>query len=394
MNHLLWKQWRETKGYLTLFTVWMILAVCYASAYELGHHYRAVVGSFSASAWFYGSIASIILAIHVSCGERTSETTLFTAALPISLRRMAAVRLIAAVWTFALPIFIAACLLSIALAIGLVEQAEPRWERSGRLPDRATASLLRSLEQLWSVASIAMTGGIQMLMLLSVAGCWLKRQSQVGLLGAVLALGSVIATGMLWYSERKPILQGIYGVFVPQSLVVHWSYSEDSGSYSDHELAEYRWLSLAFAVVLLVVLGRLFVSQYGKLEVTPKRWIAGRFRFSPPAILSYIPLRFNSRVAAMILLELRQAVPLACFGLILAVLVTIMELLMLRGTQWSFGMSLLAELPHSTFFVGLLWSVVVGSALYSVDLESGIGSFWRSRPIPLACGFGRSLPLV
>ncbi len=222
MNHLLWKQWRETKGYLALFTVWMILAVCYASAYELGHHYRAVVGSFSASAWFYGSIASIILAIHVSCGERTSETTLFTAALPISLRRMAAVRLIAAVWTFALPIFIAACLLSIALAIGLVEQAEPRWERSGRLPDRATASLLRSLEQLWSVASIAITGGIQMLMLLSVAGCWLKRQSQVGLLGAVLALGSVIATGMLWYSERKPILQGIYGVFVPQSLVAHW----------------------------------------------------------------------------------------------------------------------------------------------------------------------------
>src|SRR5947209_1837041 len=39
------------------------------------------------------------------------------------------------------------------------------------------------------------------------------------------------------------------------------------------------------------------------------------------------------------------------------------------------------HLPHSVFFVGMLWAVVVGSSLYSADLGSGLGSFWRSRAI-------------
>ena len=32
-------------------------------------------------------------------------------------------------------------------------------------------------------------------------------------------------------------------------------------------------------------------------------------------------------------------------------------------------------------FVAMLWAVVVGSGLYSADLGSGLGAFWRSRPI-------------
>ncbi len=35
---------------LWIFSAWMILVVCYAIAYELGHKYRAVVGSFSSLA--------------------------------------------------------------------------------------------------------------------------------------------------------------------------------------------------------------------------------------------------------------------------------------------------------------------------------------------------------
>ncbi|MEZ6090507.1 MAG: ATP-binding cassette domain-containing protein [Pirellulaceae bacterium] len=50
---------------------------------------------------------------------------LLAAALPISLRRLATIRIVAALCTFALPIILAACVLSIALAGGLVEQAEP-----------------------------------------------------------------------------------------------------------------------------------------------------------------------------------------------------------------------------------------------------------------------------
>lgn len=382
MNSLLWKQWRENRRYLAIFTAWMTLAVCYTVGYELGHHYRAVVGSFSGSALFYGFIAAIILAMRASCGEHTDGTTQFTAALPISPRRVAAIQITAAVGTFAVPIIFAACVLSISLASGLVEQAEPRVDRYIQLPNRDSASLLLSLEQLWSVATIAIVGGAQMLLVLSVAGCWLRSQSQVGLLGAVLALGSVIASGVFWIGERNPYAQLVYGVLLPRSLVIHWGYGEQTGGYTDHELANYRWIALALATVFLAIIGRLFVTQYGKLRAPFKRWSLRRFLLLRPAILSHIPMRLPGRVAAMIWIELRQAVPLAVFGLMLAALVTIASVSMEGSNGGSFSTSVLTQLPHSTFFVGALWAVVVGSALYSADFDSGIGSFWRSRPIP------------
>ena len=126
MNSLLWKQWRETRGILAIFTAWMTIAVCYAIAYELGHHYRAVVGHFSGWALLYSLFAAVVLATRTSHGERTDGTIAFSAALPISMRRIGTVRIASAVATLGIPLVIAAGILSIALASGLVEQAEPR----------------------------------------------------------------------------------------------------------------------------------------------------------------------------------------------------------------------------------------------------------------------------
>lgn len=382
MNSLLWKQWRENRGYLVIFIAWMALAVCYTTGYEIGHRYRAVVGSFSSSALLYSFVAAIVLAMRASRGEHADGTIWFSAALPIPIRRLAAVRITAAVATLAIPIVIAACVLSIALASGLVEQAEPRGIGSTGLPGRNTASLLTSLEQLWSVTGIAIFGGAELLLVLSAVGCWLRSQAQIGLLGAVLALGLVIVSGVFWSGDRNPYTQLIYGVFVPQSLVIHWGFSDQRGGYTDHELAQYRWTALGLAVAVLAMIGRLFVTQYGNLREPSTPRIRRHFHLARPAVLSRIPMRLPGRLAAMIWLELRQSVPLAIFGLGLAALVAVAIVLMEGGYGYSFSTSFLAGLPHSMFFVGTLWAVVVGSALYSTDLESGIGSFWRSRPIP------------
>src|SRR5262245_21530548 len=112
MNSLLWKQWRETRGYLVVFTAWMTLAVCYAIDYELGYHYRAVVGHFSGWALLYSLFAAVLLAMRTSYSERADGTIAFTAALPVSLRRVATVRVASAVATLAIPIIIAAGVLS------------------------------------------------------------------------------------------------------------------------------------------------------------------------------------------------------------------------------------------------------------------------------------------
>lgn len=382
MNSLIWKQWRENRWYLAAFSAWMVLAVCYTIAYELCHSYRAVVGSFSSSASSYGIIAAIILAIRASCGETTEGTIPFTEALPISLRRVAVVRIVAAVFTLALPIIVAGCLLSVALSSGIVEQAEPLSAGLPPFPERDAASLLVSLEQLWSVAAIAILGGIHLLLILSVAGCQLRNQSQVGLLGAVLAIGTLIASEVFWRGERSPYAQLIYGVLLPPSLVIHWGYGDPNGSYFDHELAEYRWIALALSTVFMVIIGGVFVMLYGKLRTPSKFSNLQRLLSLRSAGMSHIPMRFSNRTAALVWIELRQAVPLAVFGLMTAVLVTITGVLMEQGSSNSFDTSVLAQLPHSMFFVGILWAVVVGSAVYSADFDSGLGGFWRSRPIP------------
>jgi hypothetical protein len=382
MNSLLWKEWRETRGCLAIFIAWMILAVCYAIGYERGHHYRAVVGHFSGLALFYSWFSALVLAMRASHGERTNRTIAFSTALPVSIRRMGSVRIVSALATLAIPIAIAAGILSIALASGLVEQAEPRQpETHLPLPERATATLFTSLEQLWSVAAIAILGGVELLLLLSLLGCYLRSQAQIGLVGVVTALGSLVATEMFWDLDRNPQAQLTYGVLLPESLAIHWSYSDALGGYTDHELALYRWIAMGLSLPLLAIIGHLFITRYGALRGSSTPVKRRRLFSAFPPILSRIPIRLPGRLAAMIWLELRQSVPLATFGFLLAVLVTIASVLFRRQPAYSFGASVLMNLPSSMWFIAMLWAVVVGSGLYAADLGTGLGAFWRSRPI-------------
>lgn len=382
MNSLWWKQWRESRGILAILTAGMTVTVCYVIGYELGHHYRAVVGHFSGWALLYSLFAALVLAMRTSHGERTDGTLAFSAALPISMRRMGTVRIVSAAATLAIPIAIAAGILSIALASGLVEQAEPRHTGDyAGLPQRNTAALPTSIEQLWSVAAIAILGGVELLLLLGLLGCYLRSQAQVGLMGAVMALASLIAAGALWFGGSNAWAQLAYGILLPQSLAIQWSYSDKFGNYTDHELAQYRWMAMGLSLPVLAIIGYLFVTRYGALRGSSTPGNRRRFRFSLPPFLARIPIRLPGRLPAMIWLELRQAMPLAAFGLVLGVLMSSATVLTEPLHGHSFGASLLMDLPHSMFVVAMLWAIVVGSGLYSADLSSSLGAFWRSRPI-------------
>jgi hypothetical protein len=389
MNSLLWKEWHENKRYLAVFMAWMLLAVCFTLGYEMVCRLRAVVGAFSGYALMYTLCATIFLGMRVAQGERTAGTLTFSAALPVSLRRMGTYRIVGAVVTLTVPILVAAILLSVALANGLVEQALPR-DMANRvsLTDRDTAPLLTALEQLWCVAAIAALAGVESLLVLSFFGCRLRNQAQVGLLGAVLAFATFIAGVMLWFgAERNPNAQLIYGAFLPQSLAIQWGYGTDAGSYTDQEIAGHAWLALGLAVPLLILLGRLFVTRYGSLRNAPLAARPRRFRLTMPTISSRIPFRWPGRLGALLWLELRQSVPLAIFGLMLAVLMSVASVGMDGRQGQAYGDSLLAQMPHSTTVVAILWAAVVGASLYSAELGDGLGAFWRSRPIPTGMWF-------
>jgi len=389
MRSLWWKQWRENRGHLAIFMAWMIFAILYCIGYEVGYRFRAAVGSFSGLALFYSIFAAVFLAMRTAQGEQAAGTLSFSAALPVSRQRMAAVRVLGAIATLTIPILAAAAVLALALASGLIEQAEPRGAPIlPRLPQRDTAMLLTALEQLGSVTAIAILGGIELLLVLCVCGCRMRSQAQVGFLGAVMGLGSIIASSVLWGGpERQPYLQLAYGALLPQSLVVDWGYGEVHGGYTDHELAKYRWVAMGLAIPWLALIGWLFVSQYGRLCGVSSTAKACWFRVAMPALWSHVPIRLPSRWIALVWLELRQSLPLVTFGFLFALLITIASVVVEPRSHHSFGDAALSEMPHTIAFVGVLWAAVVGSGLYSAELGSGLGGFWRSRPIPAGMWF-------
>jgi hypothetical protein len=384
MNNLWWKQWHENKRYLVAFTAWMILGACYAIAYQIGHKFRAPVGQFSSVASFYATCTAVILAMRTARGEHADGTHSFSAALPVSMRQIATSRILGAAATMILPILVAAVLMSVALYGGLIEQAVPRIVGSHIwLPDRATATLPVALGQLWSVTAVAAFAGLDLLLLCCVAGCWLRNQSQIGLLGAVIALGLLMASGLLWMSDhRNPVAQLAYGVFLPQSLVVNWGYGGQGGQYVDQEIASYHWIALGLALPILLFIGRVFVSHYGSFRAEHTSPAAGRPGVKTPSGWLRLPLRRPGKLTALIWSELSQSLPLAISGLLLAFLMTIAGVFMDGGRGGhSLGATMLMDMPHSTWIVAMLWAVVVGSSLYSAELAPGLGSFWRSRPI-------------
>ena len=146
MNNLWWKQWNENKRYLAAFMAWMILGACYAIAYQMGHKFRAPVGQFSSVASFYAICTAVILSVRTARGEHADGTHSFSAALPVSMRRIATVRILGAAATLILPILAAAALMSVALLSGLLEQVVPRvFDSYVSLPKRETATVAAAL---------------------------------------------------------------------------------------------------------------------------------------------------------------------------------------------------------------------------------------------------------
>ena len=179
-------------------------------------------------------------------------------------------------------------------------------------------------------------------------------------------------------------------MLLPQSLAIQWGYgAEDGGSYVDHQLVPGRWIAIALSLPLLVMVGRLFIAKYGRTRKPSSSGYRSRFRFALPSFLSRVPIPLPGRFAAVIWLELRQAVPLAACGLLFALLMTVLGVLFSSQLNhpYSFGTSVLMDLPGSMFSLGMLWAVVVGSGLYSADLSPGLGTFWRSRPISVGMWF-------
>jgi hypothetical protein len=220
----------------------------------------------------------------------------------------------------------------------------------------------------------------------------------LGLIGAVVACGWLVTTELPRLLREGALLRGYedaawtrwLGALLPESLVSPASYAGPNGSYHELEFVERVWGSLLLNVLVLGGLASLFVLRYGTLRSLPARrgfWMAWRL----PPLLSHLPIRWHGRGVALAWLDLRQSVPIALAGFALAVLITLAGIVIKPVVPYErvsqIGAITFARLPGTISVVALLWSGIVASVTFSPELQSGLGHFWRSRPIPVSLWF-------
>jgi hypothetical protein len=383
---LLWREWRETRSYRLAFLAWMLLGVVYVVGYEKAHPFHAGVGRFSAVALVYSWFATVALGSRLARGEWSDGTHRFTEALPTTPRHVALVRLLVSSGALIRPILVAAALLSGALATGAIHQAVLRVpENQGSPIARPIAPIPAALENLWAVTWVSVLGAVQLLLLITTIGTWVRTRAAAGLAGAVGVLMMLQVATVLWFGPHTSSSQWAYGILVPQSLVVEWGYGSEAGSYIDHEIVPGCWSALILSIPLLALLawgciGRLAAA----CDRAPRQRAAagGGCGARARAWDGAVGL-IHGRTTALIWLELRQALPLSFAGLGVALLMAgwaaVTEL---RHQGHGIPEGMLLDLPHNAWAMGTLWGAVVGSALFAGDLSGGLGEFWRSRPIP------------
>ncbi len=380
IRSLIQKEWRERRTPFAVCSGWMLACAFYVMAYELTYQVRGPVAGYYGSSLMYTMFAAVFLAMKTALGEQTMGTLGFSLSLPISRKRLAWTKLAGGATTLVLPIVIGALVMTPLVLSGIVEQApvRPPQDAYVRMPLRPSLSAVDAVGLLWSVTAIAIAGGAQLLLILSIFGARRRSESHVGFCGAVMAFGWVILSGVRMMSGNA---NGWLGALFPVSLIVSLGHGGESGSYTDLDLGRPLWGPLFVNVLLLMLLACWFVRRYGKRPPARRSRRAIRWR-RWPAVWSRVPVPLPNRAAALVWINLRQSLPVALFGLILAALSTISQF-----SIYQHGEGFRSQLPSSTWAVATLWATVVGVGIFAAELRPGLSAFWRSRPIGIGSWF-------
>ena len=389
-----WREWHERKWQLAIGAGWMLCVALYAVFKELAYGQRAPVASFYGGAAFFGLLAAVFLAMRTAVGERSSGTLRFSAALPESLRRIALIRLVGAVLVLALPMIAGALLMSICLGAGWIEQA-PR--RPGPaiyvpLPERASLSSGGAVGLAVTVMAIVLAQSVELLLILCALGARRRSESHVGFLGAPLALFWLLAQeARIGVSASYQDSMSWLGTGLPQSLLINYGYGDANGpSYGDLDIASRVWMPLALNLFVLALLAWWFARRYGTARRASKRRIAWTAAWRRrPVLQSYVPFRWPGRTAALVWLNLRQSLPLALSGLLVACLMATAQIALLERQRHHAPLpeAVAAQLPGFAWFVAMLWATIVAVGIFAGELRPRLRSFWSSRPVRVSHWF-------
>lgn len=391
MNRALWwKAWREMRTAAVAGLGWMLLCAVYVLVYEWQHPLRTPISRLFSCTLMFQSFAGTCLAVLVTQRERWEKSLRFTRGLPVSLAQTATARIGVAAGALVLPVLIATAIIAVALAAGWVEQGgeratyrnDPVLSGGWGLQQRPLLSNAGELDFLLRATAINLASGLEFLLLLCLLGNFVRSEKTVGFFGVVLTLAWAVSMG----SVRSTGFESAWLGLLPWTMAVCWSYGNADGSgFDDLDLVRQVWPALAVNLVVLGLLCGVFAKTYGRGEtsaVSKRRWKLGL----PRGWLRGVIPHFHSPLGSLVWLTLRQSLPLAVSGLIVAVLIAIVDVLHFPSVALDAGsgVRLARDLGGTTWFVGMIWSVMVAAGVFSSELQPKLARYWSSRPISSA----------
>ena len=395
LRSLFAKEWTERRSTLNWGLIFVILYVGYCVAYEIEYQNRDPIAAFYSGCSTALCLIAVLLAMPTAAGEYTRRTIGFSASLPVTLQQIAWVRLLGAWLCIVLPVLVGTLVITVLLASGVIEQAELRGPTRDSLTSRASLSPISAIGVLWTTTAITLAAVMELMAILSLVGTCCRSERQIGFWGAIVFF--------IWMTHTstpklvtQPLLASSVGIFCPNSLAMNWGYElVDGSSYGDLELGPSIWGPLCGSLIVTGLLGYGFARRYGaqRREALTASATSRRWRF--PKLLSPGQFLLPGRTGALVWANLRQSLPLCLAGLTLAILLTISQLDHTTTVINQLGddavppllSNLAAQLASYTWFVGFLWSALVGVGVFSAELEPGLQQFWRTRPIPPATWF-------
>jgi hypothetical protein len=304
----------------------------------VGRGAGAVLAAVHMSLWTYPLFAGVIFGMRAAAGERAGRTASFVAALPASIHLLGAVSISAALVAACAPLVL---LLLTGLAISPLVDAS---HEGAGVP----------LGEVFGLSVLATTCCIAVV---ALSGLGQPSEMRAGAVG----FAAIIVT---WFVG-----------FLALAFLMSWLLALQLIQGGEAE----RWwpiMALSAAVIGAILLIGLFIWRYSRAVepiVHRERWWA---------IGGWMPAQLRSPTAALAWKGIRESGTLGAQVFLAAALLSVAVAAIVQQSDSRALMRFIAS-TLSAFLLagGFLLALLVGVGAVTSDLQPGVNTFWRSRPI-------------
>jgi hypothetical protein len=372
-RNLLWREWHEHKWKLAALTAIILSLQLFLLAEDPGLAMPQIF------IWaLCGACGAFFLGLHAASSERSGRTLEFVRACPANLRKFALAKLAMGAIASLLPI---AAAMSLAIVWLLVRQAGG----ASFVYRESFISHGTPLEDLLVSGAAAAAFSLSVYFWIAAVGMNQPTELRAAATAAAALVGwTAICSVALFLRELD--WQG--EIFNHDPFWEHVLSLSPVGALTSMSVVIPIWRVVALQFVMLSAIAIWATLRFGRVNSADNR--------SPPATQAAgLPRSLaaprNKPWRAMAWKQWREAAPLGLAGAGLIVgmtlLYTMLGWIASSELYWSPSNELPIFLNGATVIVGVLVALVVGAVSFAADVQPGLWTFWRSRPIEPALWF-------